>query len=61
MVTPERFVPTAAEVVFAQDLGDFEFDSFLGHELGTELNGLRERRTASSQGIALLFRKLAFR
>ena len=42
-------------MVAPQELGDFEFDGFLEHELSTELNRLGERSPASGQAVKLLF------
>jgi hypothetical protein len=46
-------------MIAAQELGDFQFDGLLEHELGTELNGLGERSPASGQAEELLFEDLA--
>jgi hypothetical protein len=58
-VTPQRFVSVSAIVLPAQELGHFEFDGFLEHELSTESNGLGERSTASRRAEELFLEELA--
>lgn len=57
-VPPERFISTPGVMFPPQELGDFEFDGLLEHELGTELNGLGERSLASGEAEELLFEDL---
>jgi hypothetical protein len=58
-VTEERFVAAPAIVLAAQELGHFEFDGLLEHELSPEANGLGERCPASGQTEELLFEQSA--
>jgi hypothetical protein len=55
----ENPVPTALVVVAPQELGHFEFDGFLEHELGTQADGFGERSLSRGRAEELFFEGLA--
>jgi|SRR5579864_8848275 len=60
----ENPVPTALVVVAPQELGHFEFDGFLEHQLGTEADAFGKRSLSGGRAEELFFEgltgKLAF-
>ncbi len=54
----ENLLSAPLVVAAPQELGDFEFDGFLKHELSAELNGLREGSPASGQAEELFLDEL---
>jgi hypothetical protein len=55
----ENSVPAALVMVAPQELGDFEFDGYLQHELGTQADGFGERSPSGGRAEELSFEGLA--
>ena len=55
----ENPVSAPLVVAAAQELGDFELDGFLKHELGTQADRIGERSAAGGEAEELFFKELA--
>jgi hypothetical protein len=59
MIPVEDLLSTPLVVIAPQELGDFEFDGFLEHELGTQADAFRQGRLPCGRTEELFFEGLA--